>query len=194
VTSNRFIGAGVWRVDCKDLLSPLQIGGAHGYLTIKAARPEQRRIENVRPVRRGDHHDSVGRREPVHLDEQLVEGLLSFLVAERATAAAAPYGVELIDENDAGGMTPGVLEQLTDALGAHTGVDLDEFRSAGEQERHLGFARDGTREKRFAGARLSDEKHALGNAATDLGEALRLAQELDNFPHFLLGFVHTGDV
>src|SRR5262249_51531612 len=161
-------------------------GRAHRYLTIKPAWPEERRIENVGPVRGGDHNNPIGWREPVHLDEQLVEGLLAFLVAERTAATAAAHRVELIDKNDAGRMTPGVLEQLTDALGAYTGIDLDEFRSAGEDERHLGFARDRTREKRFAGARLSDEKHPLGNAAADRGESLRLAQELDNLADFLL--------
>ena len=40
--------------------------------------------------------------EAVHLDEQLVQRLLALFVAERAAAAAAADGVELVDEDDAG--------------------------------------------------------------------------------------------
>jgi hypothetical protein len=53
--------------------------------------------------------------EAVHLDEQLVERLLALFVAERGAAAAAPDGVELVDEDDAGAVALGFAEQLADA-------------------------------------------------------------------------------
>ena len=58
----------------------------------------------------------------------------------------------------------------------------------------LGFARDRPRQQRLAGAGRSDEQHALRNASADRREARRLAQEIDDLLHFLLGLVDAGDV
>src|SRR5207248_964588 len=76
------------RVNPQDLLAPLDIGAADGHLTIEPARTQQRRIENVRPVRRRDDDDAGADGEPVHFDEQLIERLLALFVAERIAAAA----------------------------------------------------------------------------------------------------------
>ena len=76
-------------------------GAADRHLAIEAARPQQRRIEDVGTVGRRDDDDALVRREAVHLDEQLVERLLALLVAERVAAAAAADRVELVDEDDA---------------------------------------------------------------------------------------------
>src|SRR2546428_310784 len=91
-------------------------------------------------------------------------------------------------------MTARVAEQLADARGADARVHLDEVRSAGEQEGDFRFARDRFREQRLAGAGRSDEQHALRDAAADGGEALRLAQEVDDLLHFFFRLVDAGDV
>ena len=100
---------------------PFRSGFADRHLAIEAARPQQRRIEDVRPVGRGDDDDALVGREAVHLDEQLVQRLLALFVAERVAAAAAADGVELVDEDDAGGVAARVLEQLADARRADAG-------------------------------------------------------------------------
>ena len=119
----------------------------------------------------GDHDDAAVRLEAVHLDEELVERLLALFVAERAAAAAPADGVELVDEDDAGGVAAGVPEEAADARRADAGVHLDEIRAAGEQERHARFARDRPRQQRLAGARRADEQDALRDAAADRGRS-----------------------
>ena len=138
--------------------------------------------------------DALVRREAVHLDEQLVERLLALFVAERVAAAAAADRVELVDEDDAGRVTARVPEQLADARRADARVHLDEVRAAGEQERRFRLAGDRSREQRLAGARRADEQHAFRNPAADGGEALGLAQEIDDLLHLLLRFVDAGHV
>ena len=86
------------------------------------------------------------------------------------------------------------LEQLADARRADAGVHLDEVGAAREQERHLRLAGNRSRQQRLAGARRPDEQHALRDAAADRREAPRLAKEVDDLLHFLLGFVDAGDV
>ena len=132
--------------------------------------------------------------EAVHLDQQLVQGLLALLVAERVAAAGAADRVELVDEDDAGAMAARIAEQLADARGADPGVHLDEVRSAREQERHPGLARDRARQQRFAGPGGADQQDALRNAAADRGEPIRLPQEIDDLLDLVLGLVHAGHV
>src|SRR5207253_11503454 len=100
-------------------------------------------------------------------------------------AAGAADGIELVDEDDAGAVTPRVLEQLPDPRCADAGVHLDEVGSAREEERHLRFTGDRPREQRLAGARWPDEQHAFRDAAAERSEPARLAQEIDQFLHFL---------
>ena len=86
----------------KDGFATLQIWIPDGHLTIEAAGPEQGRIQDVLPVGRGDDDDAEVRLETVHFDQQLVERLFPFFVAERVATAAAPDRVDFVDENDAG--------------------------------------------------------------------------------------------
>src|SRR5262249_31413593 len=57
------------------------------------------------------------------------------------------------------------------------------------KERNVGFAGDGAGKKSFASAWRADQKDALGNAAAELLEFLRVLEELDDFLKLFLGFV-----
>src|SRR5882762_9320464 len=60
-------------VNAQDLLTALDVRPRDDHLAIEAPRAEQRRVEHVGPVRRGDEDDALVRLEAVHLDEELVE-------------------------------------------------------------------------------------------------------------------------
>ena len=163
------------RVNPEDLLSALQVGASDRHLPIEPSRPQQRGIEDVRPIGRRNDDDAGADRKAVHLDEQLVERLLALFVAERVAAAAPADRVELVDEHDARGMTPRILEQLADARGADTGVHLDEIGTAGKQERHPRLARDRFREQGLDGAGRSNQQDPFRDASADRGKAGRFA-------------------
>ena len=56
---------------------------------VEAAGSQQRRIEDVGPVRGGQHDDALRAGEAVHLGQDLVQRLFALVVtAERACAAA----------------------------------------------------------------------------------------------------------
>ena len=131
-------------------------------------------IEHVGTVGRGDEDDALVRLEAVHLDEQLVQRLLALVVAAaEAGAAMAADGVDLVDEDDAGGVLLALLEQVADARRADADEHLDEVGAADREERHVRFAGDGAGEQRLARSRRAHEQHALGNAAAELLEFLR---------------------
>ena len=60
---------------------PSEVGPVDEDLPVEAAGPEQGGIENVGPVRRREDDEAARRVEAVHLDEELVEGLLPLVVA-----------------------------------------------------------------------------------------------------------------
>src|SRR6185295_13040094 len=74
-----------------------EVGVGHRDLPVEAAGPQQRGIEDVGPVGGGDQDDTLAVPEPVHLDQQLVQGLLAFVVAAaEAGAALAADRVDLV--------------------------------------------------------------------------------------------------
>src|SRR6202043_2542145 len=100
----------------EDALAPDDIGVRYDNLAVEAAGAEKRRIEHVGTVRRRDYDDALVGLEAIHLDEELVQGLLAFVVATaEAGAAMAANGVYFIDEDDARRVLLGLLEHVTDA-------------------------------------------------------------------------------
>ena len=68
-------------MDLEDLLTALDIRQAHIDLTVKAARPQQGLIQNVGTVGGRHDDDAVVGLKAVHFHQQLVQGLLAFIVA-----------------------------------------------------------------------------------------------------------------
>ena len=182
-------------VDLEDLLAADDVGIGDDDLAVEAAGTEQRRVEHVGPVGRGDEDDALVRLEAVHLDEQLVQRLLALVIAAaEAGAAMAADRVDLVDEDDAGRVLLRLLEHVADAARADADEHLDEVGAGDGEERHVGLAGDGAGEQRLAGAGRADQQHAARDAAAEALELLRVAQELDDLLEVFLGLVDAGDV
>ena len=158
----------VLHVDFQDLLAAAHVGPVDQHVAVEASRTQQGRIERFRPVGGGHHdHAAVGV-EAVHLDQQRVERLLALVVAaDDAGAARLAQRVELVDEDDAGGLGLGLLEHVADAGGADADEHLDEVRARQAEERHAGLAGDGLGQQGLAGSRRPDEQNSLGNPAAE---------------------------
>src|SRR5205807_9574507 len=157
------------RVDAEDAFPSLHVRTIDDDAPVEAARTQQRRIEDVRAIRRRDEDDAFVRFEAVHLDEQLIERLLALVVAAaEAGAAMSADGVDLVDEDDARRVLLALLEQIADARRADADEHLDEVRAADREERDVRFARHGAGEQRLAGARRAHQQHALRNASAKL--------------------------
>ena len=182
-------------VDLEDVLAALAVGTVDDDLAVEAARPQQGGIEDVGPVGGGDQDDVVLHLEAVHLDEQLVQGLLALVVAAaHAGAAVAADGVDLVHEDDAGGVLLGLLEEVADAGGADADEHLDEVGAGDREEGDPGLTGDGAGEQRLAGAGRAVEQHALRDAGAERLELLRVLEELLDLVELLHGLVGSGDV
>ena len=117
-------------MNVEDLQSAGVIGAVDGDLAIKTTRTHQRSIENIRAV--GSRHDDDAgvAFEAIHLRQQLVEGLLPLVVATtKAGTTLTTNGVDLVNEDDAGGIFLGLLEQIAHAAGTDADEHLDELRA-----------------------------------------------------------------
>src|SRR6202007_2215939 len=123
-------GGGLAGVDAGAEVFAAGVGGEDGVpfgavgqgdedFAVEPAGPAQRRVEGVGAVGGGQHHHPAGRVEPVHLGEQLVEGLFAFVAAGDAVGGAAgAEGVDLVDEHDRWGVVAGLFEQVPHPGGA----------------------------------------------------------------------------
>ena len=173
-------------VDLEDFFAATDVGTIDDDAAIEAAGAEKRGVEDVGAVGRGDEDDAVVGLEAVHLDQELVEGLLALVVsAAEACATVTTDGVDFVDEDDAGGVLLALLEEVADAGCADADEHLDEVRAGDGEEGDVGFAGDCAGEEGLAGARRSDEQDALGDAAAEALELLGLAEELDDLLELL---------
>jgi hypothetical protein len=83
-------------VHSRDFLSALQVRTVKDGLAIEAAGPEQRGVQDLRPVGRRQDEDALLGVEAVQLREELVQGLLALVVApdDRGDAARLPQGIQ----------------------------------------------------------------------------------------------------
>ena len=179
----------------QDGLAAFAVGPVDDDLPVEAARPQQRRVEDVGPVGGRHDDDALVGLEAVHLDQQLVEGLLALVVAAAQTGAAvASDGVDLVDEDDAGLVLLGLVEQVAHPAGAHAHEHLHEVGAGDAEEGHPGLAGHRPGQQGLAGAGRAEQQHALGDAGPQALKALGVLEELLDLLEFLHGLVHPGHV
>src|ERR1700733_691956 len=175
-------------MDFENLLAAANVGQRHDHLTIETARTQQRRIEHIGAVGGRDDNDALVALETIHLDQQLVQGLLALVVAAAQACAAMPAdGVDFIDEDDARSMLLGLLEHVAYARSADADEHLDKIRARNGEERHFGLAGYGAGQQGLAGAGRADHQHTFRYLAAKFLELAGIFQEIDDFDDFLLG-------
>ena len=170
-------------VELQDRLAAVDVGLVQHHLAIEAAGAQQRRVQDVGPVGGSQDDDVDVAVEAVHLHQNLVQGLLALVVrAAQAGAAMAADGVELVDEDDAGRVLLGLVEEVAHAAGADADEHLDELGAADGEEGHASLAGHGAGQQRLADARRANQQHALGDAGAQGGELLRDTSETRRLP------------
>ena len=145
------------------------IGQVQGNAAVKAAGPQQRRVQDVRAVGGGNDDDVGIGLKAVHFHQNLVEGLLPLVVAPaEAGAAMPPHGVDFVHKEDAGGVALGLFKEVAHAGGAHAHEHFHEFAAGDVEERHARFAGHGAGQQGFARPRRPHQQHAFGDARAQL--------------------------
>ena len=130
-------------VDFQNLFPAPNIGQANHYLPVETPGSQQRRIQHVWPVGRGNHDHAVIQLKAVHFHQQLVQSLFAFIVtAAQTRAPVSAHGVDFVNKDDAGRLLFRLLKHVSNTGRAHTHKHLDEVGSRDREERHLCFTRN----------------------------------------------------
>src|SRR5690242_1119066 len=104
----------------EDLDPALLRRSADRNVPVEAAWAQQRGVENIRPVRGCEYDHEIGLRKAIHLAQNLIERLLTFVVTAAQSRAALPAdGVDFVDENDGRRVFLRCPKQIADAAGAN---------------------------------------------------------------------------
>src|SRR5439155_15330639 len=140
-------------------------------------------------------HHALFRIEAVHLDEQLLQGLLTLVMtATQSSAEVTTDGVDFLDDDDARSVRLALLEQITHSARADSDEHLDKIGSRHREEGPARFTSDGSGEKGFPRAGRADQQCTLRQPPAEFGELLRIFQELDDLLQLDLRLVSASDV
>ena len=178
-------------MDLQSLQTALEVGAVHDDPAVEAAGAEQGLVQNFGAVGGGQDHDALVGIEAVDLAQQGVQGLV--IVADALVALVA-HGVDLVDEDDAGGDLGGLLEHIPDAAGADAHEGLLEIGAGDVEEGDVGLAGHGLGKQSLTGARRAHQQRALGELRADVGVLVGVVEEIDDLLEGFLGLVLTGHI
>jgi hypothetical protein len=87
-------------VDPQDRLAAADVGPVNEHVPVESTWPEQRRIEDLGPVRGREQDDAARRIEAVELHQELVQRLLTLVVAASQTGTALATVLDLTYASD----------------------------------------------------------------------------------------------
>ena len=177
----------------KDSFASFQVGQLHDDTAVETSRTQQCLVQALRPVGSSEDHHAFCGIKAIHLGEQLVERLLTFVVAHGLVTTLAD-GVDLINEDDTRGFLRGLTKQITHLGGTHTDKHLYELGTGNREEGHVSLTGHSTCDQRLTRSRRADEQRTLRQAGTQRCILPRIVQEVDEFLECLLGLVLPGDI
>mmetsp|Transcript_90632 Transcript_90632/g.151627 ORF Transcript_90632/g.151627 Transcript_90632/m.151627 type:complete len:774 (-) Transcript_90632:202-2523(-) len=182
-------------VHAEDRLAPADVGRVDSRLPVEPPWTQQRRVQDVRAVGGGEHDHAGVALEPVHLCQDLVQGLLTLVIPlADPGATGAPHGIDLIDEDEARGVLTGLLEEIANTAGTDTDEHLHELGPGAVEERHPSLASDGLGQQCLTSPRGAGQEHPLGDLRPHGGVLLGGLQEFHNLHQVLLGLVNPCHV
>ena len=183
-------------MNLENLDTVVDIGEVDINLTVEATGAHKRLVEYIGAVGSSEQDDATVGAEAVHLGEELVEGILALVVGAEvgiATTSTA-YGVDLVDEYDAGGFLLGLTEEVADTRGTDADKHLDEVATRHGEEGYVCLAGDSLGKEGLAGTGRTYEESALGYLATQLCVSGGILEEVYNLADLGLSLGEPGDI
>ena len=178
------------RVDIENGFAARPVRKTDDDLAVKASRPQQRGVKDVRPVRGRHDDDFLVCLEAIHFHEHLVQRLLALVVGSTQPGESlSPDCVKLIDEHDRRRVLLGLVEEIADAAGADADEHLHELGGRNTEEGNTSFTGHRPRHEGLTSARRSDQEDAPRQAGAKLVVLGRIAQEVHDLGQFLLRLV-----
>jgi hypothetical protein len=182
-------------VDTQDTGTSLEVREVDSDLSVETARTKQSRIKNVDTICGGNGNDTGVSVETIHLDQNLVDSLFALVVTPALTTTALTSdGINLINEDDAGGVLLCLAKDVTDTGSSHTDKHLYKLGTRDTDERNTGLSGNSLGEKSLSGSWRTVKDHTTGDLASVLGVRLGLLQKVNDFFEFQFSTVAPGDI
>mmetsp|Transcript_2572 Transcript_2572/g.4000 ORF Transcript_2572/g.4000 Transcript_2572/m.4000 type:complete len:321 (-) Transcript_2572:551-1513(-) len=181
-------------VHAQDSGTALEIGKIDCDLTIEASRTEKCVIKNIKPVRGSNGDNTRIAIETIHLDQNLIQCLLTFIVtSSESCSALTSNGIDLINEDDARRVLLGLVEHITHTRSSNTNKHLYKFGTRNGDEWHTCLSSNSLGEEGLTSTRGSIEDDTTRNAASVLGVSLGLLQKVNNLGELELGSITSSN-
>jgi hypothetical protein len=105
-----------------------------------------------------------------------------------------PNGIDFIDEDDTGGVSFSLKEEVPDPRGSHTDKHFDKVGAADGEKRNLRLPRNGPGQKGLPRSGGTDEKNPLWDSPSQFGKFLRIPEKIDDFFEFPFRLFNAGHV
>ena len=175
----------IFRMDFQDIHTAPQVRFIHDDTPVKTARAQERRIQDLRPVRCSQDQKSLIRIKSIHLRQELVQCLFPFVIAAQGRVTGLSDCVDLIDKYDARRLLLGLLEQVAHTGRADAHIHFHKGGSRQREERYFRLACYCFCKKRLSGSRRSHKECAFREFRTDPAVFARIMEKIH---HFLKGF------
>ena len=180
-------------MDLEDFHAALKVWEDDRHLAVETARTGQCGVEGFRTVCCRQNDDACVFFEAVHLGEELVQRLFTFIIAaDGGRASLLADGIDFIDEYDTWCFFLRLLEEVSDLGCAHADEHFYEFRTGNGEERYVRFPCDCLGQHGLACAWRSDEEDALRHLRADFLVLGRIVEVFDDFLQAFLRFIFTG--
>ncbi len=169
------------------------VGNRDGDLAVESAGPPQGGIEGIGQVGRGDDDHVLPLGQPVHQGQELGDD--PFLDVADDLFALGRDGVDLVQEDDAGSIAGGLVEDLAE-MGLALAVELvDDLRAVHREETSVGLMGHGTGDQRLAAAGRPVQQNALGWVDAQPLEHFGIAQrQLDDLANAMQLAFEAADI
>mmetsp|Transcript_29281 Transcript_29281/g.113541 ORF Transcript_29281/g.113541 Transcript_29281/m.113541 type:complete len:334 (-) Transcript_29281:802-1803(-) len=182
-------------VNLENVNTTLEVWEFHIDPPIEATGSKKSLIQDIRPVCRSDHNDTIIAFEAVHFDQNLVERLLTLVIATgNACASLPPDSINFVDEDDARSVLLRLTEQISHTRCTHANEHFHKLGSRDGEERHSCFSGNSPRKESLSGSRGTFQDHTPRDLCSELAERIGLLQEANDFLELQLRSVTARNI
>ena len=178
----------------QDFFTAFQIRQFNRHTSVETSRTGQCRVKGFRSVGGSQDNNTCVALKTIHLCQQLVQRLFTFVIAANLAVTLLADGIDFIDENDTWGFFLRLFEKVTDFGSTHTYEHFDKFRTGHGEERYIGFAGHRLGKHGLTCSRRAYKKNAFRHGSTDFFIFIRIVEIIHDFCQVFLGFIFTGHI
>mmetsp|Transcript_6573 Transcript_6573/g.18201 ORF Transcript_6573/g.18201 Transcript_6573/m.18201 type:complete len:350 (+) Transcript_6573:1138-2187(+) len=178
----------------KDTHTTLHVGQREMDDPVEPSRSRERLVEGRRTIG-GRHNDHAGVvLESVHFSQKLIDGVHGFVVPSATVLPRLAQSVKLVNEQDARGVLPRLLEHVPDTGRPDPDKHLHEFGTSDGEEWHSGLPGDGLCQQSLSRPRGAHQQDARRRPRAQPQKSLRILEERYHFRDLRLDLVDACNV